>query len=356
MAKQNSAVTKQLVKAKLGAAPDFTDIELDTPEYKIAYINALNWLNSMYSVTELKQFAVQYAEQHGLEYDVLAKAHDSYFAVVGKLAWFVINDRKLAVESLAKLKEQLSDIIIETKRQHMLAYVDKIGNTRRDHKNLRKLHVIADLIDMIDASASNNEIYNVLVDNYTLALEIKERFDTELAALKHEDASEYYSSMEMQRLKDAYAYVSTSCSNLLDNKRATRKPRKRKATPATKKVANLQFKQTDDDYQLTSISPEDVVGVVALVAFNVKHRSLTVYIAKDGEVLDVNGTTIKNYDEEKSFGKTLRKPKEHLPALKRAHSVKRLMTIADNIRTKSCNPRSRTNKDTVLLKAITKRD
>jgi hypothetical protein len=175
------------------------------------------------------------------------------------------------------------------------------------------------------------------------------------------------------QLKEGYAHLkktdikkyTTAIEDLLaaldfiiEQSKATRKPRKAKPKSASKLVEKFKYCKVDSKYQLASISPEQIVGANELWVFNVKTRKLGKYVAanidpkgmgRDGSGLSVKGASIVGFDENLSVQKTLRKPEEQLKEFKSAGKVA-LRKFLDDIKTTDTKLNGRCNLDTVLLK------
>jgi hypothetical protein len=169
------------------------------------------------------------------------------------------------------------------------------------------------------------------------------------AHLKKADIKKYRSAIES---------LMTELDFVIDQAKATRKPRKAKPKSATKLVEKLKFCKADSKYALASVSPEQIIGANELWVFNVKTRKLGKYVAsnqdpkgmaRDGTGLQVKGTTITGFDENLSVQKTLRKPEEQLKEFKAAGKVA-LRKFLDEINTTDTKLNGRCNPDTVLLK------
>jgi hypothetical protein len=189
----------------------------------------------------------------------------------------------------------------------------------------------------------------------------------QLAKMSEEEADQW------EQLKEGYAHLkkadiakyrkaiealNTELDFIIDQAKATRKPRKPKVKSASKQVEKLKFCKADSKYSLASVDPAAIVGANELWVFNVKTRKLGKYIAsnqdpkgmnRDGTGLSVKGTTIQGYDENLSVQKTLRKPPEQLKEFKAAGKVA-LRKFLDEIPTTDTKLNGRCNPDTVLLK------
>ena len=163
---------------------------------------------------------------------------------------------------------------------------------------------------------------------------------------------------DIKKLRTAISELMVALDFIIDQAKATRKPRKAKPRSADKVISKLKFLKIDEKYKLASINPIDVVGANELWVFNVKTRKLGRYIAssidpkglgREGTGLSVKGTTIIGFDEKLSVQKTLRKPDEQLKEFKGAGKVA-LRKFLEDINTTDTKLNGRCNLDTVLLK------
>jgi hypothetical protein len=163
---------------------------------------------------------------------------------------------------------------------------------------------------------------------------------------------------DIKKFRTAIEALMTELDFVIDQAKATRKPRKPKAKSASKLVEKLKFCKADTKYSLASVDPATVVGANELWVFNVKTRKLGKYVAsnqdpkgmgRDGTGLSVKGTTIIGFDENLSIQKTLRKPVDQLKEFKGAGKVA-LRKFLDEINTTDTKLNGRCNPDTVLLK------
>jgi hypothetical protein len=163
---------------------------------------------------------------------------------------------------------------------------------------------------------------------------------------------------DIKKLRTAIEELLAALDFIIDQAKATRKPRKAKPKSADKLVEKLKFLKADPKYNLASVNPVDIIGASELWVFNVKTRKLGKYVAsnidpkgmaREGTGLSVKGTTIEGFDEAQSIQKTLRKPEEQLKAFKAAGKVA-LRKFLDEINTTDTKLNGRCNPDTVLLK------
>ena len=232
------------------------------------------------------------------------------------------------------MKEHLSDIIgeINGMEDEMLEKSPDFLSWFRQ-KNIAKIHL--DSIELYFRKHAQ-EIYDY-------------------AEGKDEQLKEAYSYLNKSKLKKTVAWYETLFRDIdlyRKVKIANRKVRARKPKSPTKLVAKLKHLRYSEDYKLTSINAEKIIGAQTLYVFNVKTRKLFIYNASplDRE-LTVKGSSILGFDIKESYGKTLRKPEEQLKELMDSGKVQNRKLIAA-IKAKQTVPNGRINKDCLLLKVF----
>jgi hypothetical protein len=156
---------------------------------------------------------------------------------------------------------------------------------------------------------------------------------------------------------DAKAYLEAletlmgACDVVIDSAKATRKPKVRKPIAKEKLVSKLKYLERDDKLQIVSVNPLEILEATEVWVYNTKTRKLGKYIAEDKQHIQVKGTTLLFFDENKSVQKTLRKPDETLKEFKKAGKVK-LRTFLEDIKTTDIKLNGRLNSDTIILKCL----
>lgn len=126
---------------------------------------------------------------------------------------------------------------------------------------------------------------------------------------------EAYQNFTKPQMKLAVEYLKALKSLKHDDnskKLRNKTVRQKKVKPAHLIVKKVLYFIKDPETNVESIDPAQIVGAAQLWIYNAKTRKLGCYWAKDATGLTVKGTTVLNYDEEKSTTKTLRKPKEQV--------------------------------------------
>jgi len=165
-----------------------------------------------------------------------------------------------------------------------------------------------------------------------------------------EELVEAYSTFSRPKLRMYIEYLESIIDDInkyYAEKIAARKTRRRKIDPA-KLVKNLKYRKVVDilDDRYVSINPVDIINSKQLVVYNTTTREIAVYY---GESLSVRNSSIINYDKNRSWSKTLRKPSEVLDSI-----ISSTREFTNNLRkeltTKEKLPSGRINEYHILLK------
>lgn len=163
--------------------------------------------------------------------------------------------------------------------------------------------------------------------------------------------------------KERWSYYWTQYSSLLrlaetyfqnaKTVRKSRKPRKSgvgKAARLAKVAEKVSFNRQDTKLKLVSVDPAQIIGSKGVLVYNTKTRKIGIYYAKDDEGLQIRGTTIYSYDEEKSTHKTLRNPEKQIEGF-RDKTMKRCeIILRDYIKAVAKTMNGRLNESTIIMK------
>ena len=265
-----------------------------------------------------------------------------------------------------KLKAFLSEISSTQGKAEEPVIIDNVVNIQ-DRIQGKTDQYIAELEGVFDDFFFNKAIttfdaYKWLIDNNVKAIhsnKIAEYFNglvDNLTDVIHKRKSDPYIKESYPRsdkdMKNAIAFLSdivTAANRLASNTLATRKPRKKKAVSLEKRIAKLNYKKEDTEFNVKSINPIKILSAEKLWVFNVKTRKLGVYVAADGAGLSMKGSKIENYKYSESIAKTLRKPKETLSRVLDGGKVV-LRKVMGEINSKPQQLNGSINKDTIILR------
>ena len=213
--------------------------------------------------------------------------------------------------------------------------------------------------------AHSRIIRNLYIDNVNEFVELLTKVskeDKDDWRLQLEEGYSHMTPVQHKSCLEVYRKIVDACDILAAESKANRKPRKVRIRSPEDLVKKLKFKQTDTYYGLASILPSDIIYARILVVFNAKNRKIGLYYAgnidplgqrREGSGLSVKGTTIKGFDPKKSLQRTIRKPDEFLPQIKKATRAK-TEKLFQSLKTTETKLNGRVNGETILLATFNK--
>lgn len=265
------------------------------------------------------------------------------------------------IDSVMDVIERAEPEVVEVK-EVAKAYTPTI----QDRLNEKTSEIIGELEGIFDDVATgvknSTKLYEFLVANNVVQSQLS-KYETLytkrkvelLAAQNKEDdqLKEGYSHLKAADFKRIIGWIDellAAVDQYRDVKKATKKARVKKAPSKEKLISKIKYCKEDKGLKTVSINPADIIGAQELWVYNTKTRKLGKYVAEAYKSLSVKGTSIINYDEQKSVGKTLRKPDEQLKEFAKAGKVA-LRTFLKDIKAVESQLNGRINTDIVLLKA-----
>lgn len=178
----------------------------------------------------------------------------------------------------------------------------------------------------------------------------------EVLEFKDEDIKEGYMfwtgrTAERKKFLAFYEAINTACDTIINEGKAQRKTRAKKAPSKDKLIAKMKFKDKEPAIGLASINPISILDASILWVYNTKNRKLVKYEADPLlKTLSVKGTTIVGFDEQKTVQKTVRKPE----VLKGADKLARTKfdKLYKELTTTETHANGRINEHCILIKAF----
>lgn len=152
---------------------------------------------------------------------------------------------------------------------------------------------------------------------------------------------------DLKKMLTALENIESACNYIIS--KSGSKKKKPKPKSASKLVEKLKYKSSDDNYEISSVDPTELIDSTEAWVFDTKTRRLTRYVAPKGQVLSVKGTSIVGFDEENSVSKTLKKPKNQLKELSNYGKVKS-KKFMEELNTVSTKANGRMNNERIILK------
>lgn len=154
---------------------------------------------------------------------------------------------------------------------------------------------------------------------------------------------------ELKRRLDVCERMLGDLDKIQAASKATRKKRTPQVRTADKQIKQLKYLKDDNEYKLVSVDPLSVPGSYRLYTFNVKNRELCEYITTSTKGFEIKGTTIQNFEPDKSRKTRLRKPDQFLPIVLKK-TPNQIDKEFKKLTTKINEPSGRINDDTILLR------
>lgn len=185
-----------------------------------------------------------------------------------------------------------------------------------------------------------------VVDHYT---PIRDEID-ELVKKKTPELVEGYSHLTIKRRRELLKLLNVIVSDAekyAATKSAGRKPRKKKSVSVTQMISKVNYLKESPEFKIASVDPSEIIGAKIVWLFNVRYRTMTRIESSVG--MEIKGTTIYNFDEDKCVKKTIRKPDEFFAANAKTTKAKLNRQFKD-LKTKEAASTGRIGNDTIIYK------
>ncbi len=301
---------------------------IDQMEYQISLMRAANWYNTNNVSSDYKQWFVKhFGKQIDFPVSVL---NDLEFRQGGLLARLLANGNELAKHHMDKINsefERIRTLAFEKKEQELKkvkveeAPVKK-GPTvqeKMEEKVSTFMGEFNGLVDEFIITGKNQNIAGLIktvgISGSSMGNKILDKIKSPMQELsevidgKDRQLVEGWSNIKKPDQKKLLGMYHALIESLQQAKvSAPVKIRKVKAKPAGVIVQKLKFKREDSELKLKSVLPATIVGANEVWVFNTKYNKLQCYVAAEGTGISVKGTTLLNFNVEKSKQKTVRKP------------------------------------------------
>lgn len=165
---------------------------------------------------------------------------------------------------------------------------------------------------------------------------------------------EGYSNIKRSKLTKIINFVSKLEQGLdkyVGDKKAKRTTKPKRSKSPMMQIAKVKYCKEFPELNLKSIQPVNIIGASQVWIYNVKYKKLIVMRTDASSGLQVNGTSIINYDPDNSEQKTLRKPQEVLPLVLEAGKIP-LRKLMNDINSKEGPAKNRLNENCIILRAL----
>lgn len=330
--------------------------QINILQYQVSLMHALNYYNSEFNNAQKKTWFLTHFKKEAKF--PTSEIHDREFRTVGTLCRILAMGNVLQESEMELIQNEFIRIKNLSRPDVVEVVVKKVNI--QDTLEEKAKDFVADFNGMLDEFVMDRkaipDIDRLMKTPLTtpvankVALKIQRTlFELREAVAGTDDyLNEGYSNFKKTELKKLLAAYETLTERLTQLKKVVvRKTRAPKTKSIGAIVAKMKFAPANDTLGVKSVSPTSIVGADELYCFNAKTRKLQVYKALDGMTLTVKGTTIMNYDMEKSEQKSVRKPETLVPLSNKGKRV--YANFMKALTAKPIVPNGRINADTLLL-------
>lgn len=362
-----------------GGEPDWSEEDLALPdnEFDNKLRRSFYYYNYYYNQKDARKNIVEYLKRHEKKYtkeQVKAFERSSDKAMPMTACCIIMAHIRasmpLKTRHIEFLDECILDAITKAEPEAVEVTAEKVAvkaPTIQDRLQEKTSEIIGDIEGVYDDVTKAIKVdfkpYEFLVANNVVQSQLgkyetvysKRKQELEDAMAKKDDQlKEGYSHYKASDFKRMIAWIDNLMSAIEQYrgvKKSLKKARVKKAPSKEKVISKLKYCKTDPVLKLVSINPAEIVGASELWTYNTKSRKLGRYIAVAYQTLTVKGTSVINFDTDKSIQKTLRKPEEKLKEFARAGKVQ-LRKFLDDIKATESKLNGRISADIVLLKTV----
>jgi hypothetical protein len=361
-----------------GPEPDPSSI-IKEDQKKIFLIKSLGWYSQSFDKKKCEPFVLDWVKENlnhtKQEVNKLSSNFHRFHPTFFGLMKLESNGYILSESELNRVQKHVQDIIQFKNGKTITTTTTTTDNSdtnvvvvRNPQALLREKvnkSILADLEGMIDqwlygkTLAERKEVYpfEEKIRSYeikgSVAINMIKEFlmekIKEFNASKNDDAYSLLPGNVNRTVKFLQEFHSSL--DLIKIETKNRKQRKKKVTKNTVSLSNVKYQKESTEFKISSIPPENILKKSVVYLFDTKYRVLRVLYSNSPDGFAITGTTIQNFDDEKSFSIRLRKPLEFLPIVltKTKFQIEKQV---ERLTTKPTTTTGRLNDNVVILRGM----
>ena len=325
--------------------------------------DALNWYNYMHDLDSARDWIFEYMKRN--EYakgDIAAVKRIPKYKITKtscSIARIIMNGNTLDANVVERLNNSINEYITEgklIKEEVKISSEEKNTPTIQERTQNKIKMLLTDCEEAVDSDPALN-IYEWLKGKEATvqaASAIRDYYAKWINDFEYEDEFETRAEKKVRDAKLRYwTQFIYDCERFIGNKKVTkiRKPREKKVKSAVDQVSKMKYQKEFPSLKIVSVTPAEMIGASQVWTYNTKYKKLSRYDAVGPKGIQVKGTTLIGYDEEKSLTKSVRKPDVTIAQLLSAGKVA-LRNILTELNTNETKPNGRINTDTIILRVI----
>lgn len=330
----------------MGREPEFDGSLLSN----IELVQVYNWYNHFKVSDDAKEYLKAYAKLKKLKVSIRRFKVNTW----GWLMRILMRGAKVEDSLIERLNAYLKSIAGEDEVEVAAPVALPVAKNRLDEW-------MPDIEDAIDNYREKFNLYMYLTHKSVPQIyvnQIKDYYTNILNEMNligdknHKDITECYKNMSKTDIRmyiRMLEQIVSDCDKFLANTRKQRKPRVAKEKSIDTILKHFKYLQTFDELKIVSEDPSKIIGAETLYAFNTKNKVLTMFVGLSGG-LNINRTTIINYDETKSITKRVgRRTEEVLKSIATGTKISR-RKVLDKVTSDKIKIADRINDNTILLR------
>lgn len=328
--------------------------------YKMDLITALNWYNVAKDDKQIRTYADKYISAFSPSCKcIVDSATDIEIRRIGLLGRLIMRKQYVSPEHILALTNTVAMLCEKYKEKQEQPSIKILIEVKEGDASIKHAQDIDTVIDdfirnkssdfdisrYINSSNISKISAKKLVDIFTKTLDEVSSDDPEI--------KEGYSNFSKIQFRKFQQFISSIVNGLTEfaNTKLVRKPRKKKAKPASTVVAKIKHMSAFAELGLKSIDPVMLVKAKEVWLYNTQYRKLTYLVLPDtSSSFDIRGTSLYGFDESNSLCKRLRKPAEFFKEIGNWSSKKSIMAFK-KITASECDVSGRLNEHTIILSA-----
>lgn len=333
----------------LGREPEFSGGQLS----KVELIKALNWYNHFCDNDAAKSYVTDYCKARKLRVAISKHKTNTY-------AWLMrIVDRGGILDPITN--NRLSEYVTTLTKSVPTITNDNSPPTEERVAN-RLGQWIPDLEEAVDNFKEPFNCYSYISTHgvpQTYVKQIRDFYEPVLTELVEAyekvssdlvEAYRIYSRTDLKALVTRVKAIIEDCDKYLGNVKKERKPRKKRGKSMDSVLKYFKYLKHDDNLKLSSDDPSKIVGASAVYVLNTKYKTLTMFVAKDNEGLNINRTAISNFDEKQSKTKRVGRKLEDVVNQITNGTKRSRMKVLDTVKSDLANFTDRLNEHSLIVK------
>jgi hypothetical protein len=349
---------------------DISEPKFDQALNKQNLIHALNWYSRNKTYKDSQKYIIDFFKKK-YKMSILESHTKNVPSNFGFICRIVSNGGSLSQKDQIWFEEQIDVIKNSSKKKTSTTTTNTttvVNNNPQERIAEKSSEIIAEIEGFFDDMVCSKfkdipSVVGTLKDFDTKAIHARKVIDwcksqrimydyvlnTKDAYIK--EAWSNFSKTNLKKIISFFDQIILDCQNIIGEAVKTRKPRKRKVKTVDQIVSKVKICEEFPELNLKSIDIKNVLGCNQLWVYNVKYRKVGCYTANDASGLSIKGTSIQNFNEDKSIQKKLRKPEESLKTVLSGGKVA-LRNFLGNIRAVESPLSGRLNEETIILRAV----